>query len=75
MVLRQGMSLAASGIAVGLGAALMVTRLLESTLYETGSREATTFVLAPLIFLGVAMLASYLPARRAMKVDPAETLR
>jgi len=75
MVLRQGMSLAVSGIAVGLFAALMVTRLLQSTLYETGSRELTTYVIAPLIFLAIAMPASYLPARRAMKVDPAETLR
>jgi len=75
MVLRQGMSLAVSGIAVGLFAALMVTRLLQSTLYETGSRELTTFVMAPLIFLAIAMPASYLPARRAVRVDPAVTLR
>jgi putative ABC transport system permease protein len=75
MVLRQGMLLAASGIAVGVCLALIVTRLLESALYETGARELSAFVVAPLIFLVVAMLASYLPARRAMRVDPAETLR
>ena len=75
MVLRQGMLLAVSGIAVGVCVALIVTRLLESALYETGARELSAFVVAPLIFLGVAMLASYLPARRAMGVDPAETLR
>lgn len=75
MVLRQGMLLAASGIAVGVCVSLIVTRLLESALYETGARELSAFVIAPLIFLVVAMLASYLPARRAMGVDLVETLR
>lgn len=75
MVLRQGMSLALSGIASGLVAALILTRLLKSALYETGAHDLTTFVAAPLIFLAVAMLASYLPARRAMALDPLEAFR
>jgi putative ABC transport system permease protein len=53
----------------------MMTRLLENVLYRTGSRDLATFVLAPVIFLLVAALASYLPARRAMKVEPVETLK
>ena len=75
MVLRQGMLLAVSGIAAGECTALIVTRVLESALYQTDARDLSAFVVAPLIFLLVAMVASYLPARRAMKVDPAETLR
>jgi putative ABC transport system permease protein len=75
MVMRQGLFLAVIGIAAGLGAALVLTRLLGSALYQTGSRDLTTFVSAPLLFLGTSALASYLPARRAMKVDPVETLK
>jgi ABC-type antimicrobial peptide transport system permease subunit len=75
MIMRQGLFLAGIGIAVGLGAALMLTRVLESVLYRTGSRDVATFILAPLLFLGVAALASYLPARRATRVDPVEALR
>jgi putative ABC transport system permease protein len=74
LVMRQGLSLALMGIAAGVVAALMLTRLLESTLYRTGSHDLATFVVAPVAFLGVAALASYLPARRAMKVNPVETL-
>jgi putative ABC transport system permease protein len=75
MVMRQGLLLALLGILAGLGASLMMTRLLENVLYRTGSRDLATFVLAPVIFLLVAALASYLPARRAMKVEPVETLK
>jgi putative ABC transport system permease protein len=75
MVLRQGMKLALIGIAIGLIAALLLTRLMTSLLYKTGSRDVTTFVFVPLLFLGIALLASYLPARRATHVNPVETLR
>ncbi|HEY1577914.1 MAG TPA: FtsX-like permease family protein [Terracidiphilus sp.] len=75
MVMKQGMSLAALGIAIGICAALMLTKLLESVLYRTGTRDAATFIAAPILFFAVAALASYLPARRAMMVDPIETLR
>jgi putative ABC transport system permease protein len=75
MVMRQGLSLAMAGIVTGLGVALMMTRLLENVLYRTGSRDPATFVLAPVAFLSVAAIASYLPARRAMRVEPVETLK
>jgi putative ABC transport system permease protein len=53
----------------------MLTRFLENVLYKTNSRDLTTFVLVPALFLLVAVFATYLPARRATKVEPAETLR
>ena len=75
MVMRQGLLLALTGILTGLGAALMMTRLLENVLYKTGSRDLATFVVVPVVFLLIAALASYLPARRAMNVEPVETLK
>jgi putative ABC transport system permease protein len=75
LVVRQGVILAAAGIAIGLISALLLTRLMSSMLYKVGTHDLTTFALAPLAFLGISLLASYLPARRATKVDPAEVLR
>jgi len=75
MVLRQGLMLALAGIAVGLTAAFLLTRLVASMLYQVGTRDLTTFVLAPLVFLLIALLASYLPALRATKVSPMEALK
>jgi putative ABC transport system permease protein len=75
LVVRHGLTLSAAGIAIGLVAALLLTRLMSSLLYKVGARDPATFALAPLLFLGVALLASYLPARRATKVDPAEALK
>lgn len=75
LVVRQGLMLAAGGIAIGVAAALLLTRLMASLLYGVSAHDPATFVVAPMVFLGVALLASYLPARRATKVDPAKTLR
>jgi putative ABC transport system permease protein len=75
MVMRQGLLLALTGIVAGLCVAWMITRLLENVLYGTGSRDLATFAFTPVVFLLVAALASYLPARRAMNVEPVETLR
>jgi len=74
-VVRQGLVLAVAGIAIGLAAGLFATQLMASALYRTSARDLTTFALAPLVFLGIALLASYLPARRATKVDPLEAMR
>jgi putative ABC transport system permease protein len=75
LVLRQGMILVITGLAIGLIAALALSRLMSSLLYKTGARDLKTFALAPLAFLTIALLASYLPARRAVEVNPVDTLR
>lgn len=75
MVLRQGLSLALAGIAVGIVAALAATRLLESLLFGVSPLDPLTFALVTLLLAGVATLASFLPARRATRVDPMVALR
>ncbi|MGH9570885.1 MAG: FtsX-like permease family protein, partial [Candidatus Angelobacter sp.] len=75
LVVKQGCRLALLGIAIGLASALALTRLMASFLYKVGAQDLMTFLLAPLMFLAIALLASYLPAWRATKVDPVEALR
>jgi len=75
LVVRQGFALTAAGIVLGMIAALVLTRLMSSLLYRVSAYDLTTFALVPLIFLVIGMMASYLPARRATKVPPAEALR
>ena len=75
LVLRQGMTLALAGMTIGLLAALVMSKLISSLLYRVGERDAWTFSLAPLLFLAVALLASYLPARRATEVNPVDALK
>ncbi|HEX5048253.1 MAG TPA: ABC transporter permease [Gammaproteobacteria bacterium] len=73
-VVRQGVALAGIGIALGLVAALAVTRLLASLLYGVQPTDAMTYASVALVLTAVAALASWLPARRAAAVDPAEAL-
>jgi predicted permease len=75
LVVGQGLRLALIGIAVGVIAALLLTRLMTSILFQVSAHDVTTFIFVPLVFLVIALLASYLPARRATKVDPLEALR
>ncbi|HXB20684.1 MAG TPA: FtsX-like permease family protein, partial [Candidatus Solibacter sp.] len=75
MVVRQGFILTLAGIAFGLIFALLASRYMDSLLYKVGPRDLTTFTLAPLTFLLIALAASYLPAWRATQVDPTEVMR
>ena len=75
LVVRQGFMLAVIGIGIGLVAAAALTRLMSALLYRTGTHDLITFAIAPAVFLLIALLASYLPARRATKVDPMEAMR
>jgi putative ABC transport system permease protein len=75
MVLRKGMSLALIGVGVGLAGAFGLTRLMSRLLFEVTPTDVTTFTLVSVGLMVVALLACYLPARRAMKVDPLEALR
>jgi putative ABC transport system permease protein len=73
-IVRQGVVLAGIGVAIGLVAAAGVTRLMTSLLYEVQTVDPLTYVAVAAGLIGVAALASYLPARRASTVDPAESL-
>jgi putative ABC transport system permease protein len=75
LVVGQGLRLAILGVGIGLAASLLLTRFLESMLFGVRSTDPLTFVLVPLVLMSVALLASYIPARRATKVDPMVALR
>jgi putative ABC transport system permease protein len=74
-VLGQGLRLTGAGLALGLAGALAGTQLLSSLLYGVRSRDAATFMAVSAVLAVVALLASYLPARRATRVDPIVALR
>jgi putative ABC transport system permease protein len=74
MVLRKGMALALIGVGLGLAGAFGLTRLMSKLLFEVTPTDVTTFALVSVGLISVALLACYLPARRAMKVDPLEAL-
>jgi putative ABC transport system permease protein len=74
-VVREGLSLAIAGAAVGLVGALVVTHLMAGLLYGVRPTDPLTFLGVAILLMGVALLASSIPARRATKVDPICTLR
>jgi len=75
MVLKHGLLLLAIGLVIGIAGSIGLTRFLAGYLYEVSTTDPVTFVLAPIIITIVSMLACYIPARRAARTNPMETLR
>jgi putative ABC transport system permease protein len=75
LILGQGLKLAAVGVALGLLGAIAFTRLLKGLLFGISASDPLTFGLIAALLVGVALLACWIPARRATKVDPLEALR
>jgi putative ABC transport system permease protein len=75
MVLRQGLELTIAGVCLGLVGAWALTRVMESLLFGISTTDLPTFAAVPVILVVTAVLASYMPARRAMRVDPVVALR
>jgi ABC-type lipoprotein release transport system permease subunit len=75
LVMRQSTILTVVGLVLGVAGAATVTRYLKSLLFELTPLDATTFLVMPVLFAAIAAVASYLPARRATRLDPQTVLR
>jgi ABC-type antimicrobial peptide transport system permease subunit len=75
LVTRDGLRLVAIGLGLGLLLSLGITRVLTSLLYGVSPTDATVFLAVPVLVLAVSLLAFWLPAHRAARIDPAVTLR
>ncbi|MBI2928598.1 MAG: FtsX-like permease family protein, partial [Verrucomicrobia bacterium] len=75
LIIHGGLRLTLLGVAIGLAGAFALTRYLSSLLYSVKATDPVTFLLVAFALIGVALLACWLPARRAAKVDPIEALR
>jgi hypothetical protein len=75
MFVRHGVLLSGIGSAMGLGAAAVLTRMMKSLLFGISPLDPLTYVVVPFVLVAAALLASYLPARRAARVDPVQALR
>ncbi len=75
LVVGQGMSLATAGVVAGIAGALVLTRVMSAVLYDVRVTDPATFVTVVVVLLGAALVASWLPARRALRIDPVQALR
>ncbi len=75
LVVRQGVALAATGVSIGVAASIAMTPLLSTQLYGVGALDPPTMAAVPALLLAVAAIACWLPAHRAMKIDPVNALR
>ncbi len=75
LIVSGGMNLAFWGVGIGIGGALIVSRLMRSLLFGVGVADVATFVAVPLLLACIALVASYIPARRASRIDPNTSLR
>ena len=75
MVVRQGMLLAVIGVVLGLGAAFVLSRFVETFLFRVQARDPMVFIGMPMVLAAVAFLAVWFPARRASRIDPIIALR
>jgi putative ABC transport system permease protein len=75
MVVRQGFAMAAIGIVAGVAGAAILTRVMASLLYEVTPTDVPTFATAAIGLAATALIASLIPALRASRIDPADTLR
>ncbi|HUH13264.1 MAG TPA: FtsX-like permease family protein, partial [Longimicrobiales bacterium] len=75
MLMSQGLRVVGVGLVLGLGAAVALTRFMEGVLFEVSVHDPLTFGAVVLVLLGVSLLATWLPARRAARVSPMEALR
>ena len=75
MIVGQGMRLVGVGVVLGIGGAIFLTRYMSSVLFEVGTTDVITFATVSVVMLGIALLACFVPARRAATLDPAMTLR
>ncbi len=75
LIIRQGLRVAIWGIAIGLAAAFLLARQVGSLLYGVSARDPLTFAVVPVVLIAVTMLACYVPARRATRVDPLSVLK
>jgi len=75
LVISRGLRLTTAGIVIGAVAALALTRLMSNLLYKVSPRDPVVFCSALIVLIAVALIACFLPARRAARIDPAQTLR
>jgi putative ABC transport system permease protein len=75
LIIKKGLTLIAAGLAIGVAGAIALTRIVTSLLYKVTPTDPMTIVAVSLLLTSVALIACYIPAHRAAKIDPTEALR